>query len=87
MSARNDKAAFDLSMAEHISDINIAVMDASVLRSSILDRLENFEYRDRDKESIDALYTFVRLIGGSIETINSLNKKMEDATFSNRGAA
>lgn len=45
-------------IGSRIADINVALLDAEVLHSLILDKLESFEYRERDKgSSIDAMYT------------------------------
>jgi hypothetical protein len=72
---------------DSINEINIARMDASVLHSSIVDLLESFEYRDRDKEAIDSLYTFTRFLGECLATVKSANDQMLAVQFSKAGAA
>lgn len=63
------------------ADIDIALMDARTLHFTIVDLLEKFEYRDRDKATIDALYTFGRCLGAAIATINDLNAEIGDLAY------
>jgi hypothetical protein len=72
---------------ESINEINIARMDASVLHNSIVDLLESFEYRERDKEAIDSLYTFTRFLGTCLETIKASHHQIDDAINATSGAA
>ena len=77
LKAPQAKAVVRADVIECTAGINIAAMDANVLLSSITDRLEHFEYRDVDKQVIDALYTFTRLLGTAIETIKDRNSAIE----------
>jgi signal recognition particle GTPase len=81
------KALDARAIARLSSDINIALIDAEVMHSSILDLMERFEYRDRDKETIRSLYTFAKFLGSTIETIKESNTEIEELATSNTGAA
>ncbi|NHZ98076.1 hypothetical protein [Massilia sp. CCM 8734] len=74
------------------SEINTARMDAQVLTTAIANRLEDFEYRECDKDTIDTLYAFTRLLGSSLEKIKDGHGAIEDLVFAKaspvcRGAA